>query len=357
MSALEQLYSAIEDDQALAELPGIVARLCNARSATLSRFSSAGTLVYAAMNYWKPDHWADYYTKGFITADPWAEAAAAQGARGRAIALDEALPPERFHKTTMYNEMFRLVGDDTARCAGVAAPFLGGSLIVGIHNAGAALPFNAQQIAHLDLAFAHVCRVFRARDTINQALIENRLSLDLVELTGRALLLVDVTLKILRLTEMAKLILDKKDGIGLLFGRLAIDNSRSHQELVASVRGVVNRKLATRDALLCPRRSTVSPYRVVVLPAGENAHGCALIIIDDPVMHDPDTLTRFSRAYRLTTAETILAKGLVEDKTLDEIAVERGVGKETIRSQLRSLFNKTGARRQAELIKLIIQMP
>jgi DNA-binding CsgD family transcriptional regulator len=96
----------------------------------------------------------------------------------------------------------------------------------------------------------------------------------------------------------------------------------------------------------------------VVLPAGNHAPGCALVILDDPAARlDEDRFRRLAQAYSLTPAEAALAKGLAEDRALDEIAAARGVTKETIRTQLKSLFLKTGVRRQIDLLKLIIQMP
>ncbi len=49
-------------------------------------------------------------------------------------------------------------------------------------------------------------------------------------------------------------------------------------------------------------------------------------------------------------AEVELALALLQDKTLKEHAEAKGITKNTVRVQMQSLLNKTGCRRQAELV-------
>ncbi len=59
--------------------------------------------------------------------------------------------------------------------------------------------------------------------------------------------------------------------------------------------------------------------------------------------------------FDLTPAEARLAIALMAGKDLSEIASERRLSVQTVRSQLRSLFGKTGTRRQAELVAVLIR--
>ncbi len=61
--------------------------------------------------------------------------------------------------------------------------------------------------------------------------------------------------------------------------------------------------------------------------------------------------------YHFTRSEAQLVIGLVHGLTLAEIAEERSVTLHTVRAQLKSVFSKTGAKRQAELIKQILTGP
>jgi DNA-binding NarL/FixJ family response regulator len=58
--------------------------------------------------------------------------------------------------------------------------------------------------------------------------------------------------------------------------------------------------------------------------------------------------------YGLTAAETRLASMLMEGLALEQIATRLGVSRNTLRSQLRQIFRKTGTRRQAELVSRLL---
>lgn len=57
--------------------------------------------------------------------------------------------------------------------------------------------------------------------------------------------------------------------------------------------------------------------------------------------------------FDLTPAEAKVARGLVTGDTLEEIAVAGNLSRNTIRSQLRGALEKTGSRRQADLVALL----
>jgi DNA-binding CsgD family transcriptional regulator len=63
------------------------------------------------------------------------------------------------------------------------------------------------------------------------------------------------------------------------------------------------------------------------------------------------------QAFGLTLSEAKLAQDIAVGKTLPEIATAIGVSKETLRSRLKSIFEKTSTSRQAELAMLLGQLP
>ena len=58
-------------------------------------------------------------------------------------------------------------------------------------------------------------------------------------------------------------------------------------------------------------------------------------------------------AFRLSPGEARIATALAEGLVLREIAQRHGVTYETVRTQLRRLMDKTGSRRQADLVRLV----
>ena len=78
------------------------------------------------------------------------------------------------------------------------------------------------------------------------------------------------------------------------------------------------------------------------------------ILNTEPQLPDEDLLAAL---FRLSRAEARLAIGLLKGLSAAECAVQAGVGVATIRSQLHSIFSKTGVRRQAQLVALLSRVP
>ena len=75
---------------------------------------------------------------------------------------------------------------------------------------------------------------------------------------------------------------------------------------------------------------------------------------ESPALPDEEML---SALFRLSRAEARLAIGLLKGLSATECAQQSGVGVATIRSQLHSIFSKTGVRRQAQLVALLAKVP
>jgi DNA-binding CsgD family transcriptional regulator/PAS domain-containing protein len=66
--------------------------------------------------------------------------------------------------------------------------------------------------------------------------------------------------------------------------------------------------------------------------------------------------TDLQNQWGFTAAEAQLAQSLMQGQSLAEAADQGGVTINTVRTQLRSLFDKTQTRRQAELIRLLLRL-
>lgn len=81
----------------------------------------------------------------------------------------------------------------------------------------------------------------------------------------------------------------------------------------------------------------------------------ALVLID-PERRVRPVETQLQTFFGLTSAEAKLAARLANGSTLGAAAAELGIAKETSRSQLRSVFRKTGTHRQAELVAFLMPL-
>ncbi|WP_128254947.1 helix-turn-helix transcriptional regulator [Falsirhodobacter deserti] len=84
-------------------------------------------------------------------------------------------------------------------------------------------------------------------------------------------------------------------------------------------------------------------------------NGASLIILITGITCRPPRYDRrlIAQTYGLSAAEMRAVDGLMAGKSPADIAMEAGLSRETIRVQIRSLYAKTGAHSQADLIRLV----
>jgi DNA-binding CsgD family transcriptional regulator len=78
----------------------------------------------------------------------------------------------------------------------------------------------------------------------------------------------------------------------------------------------------------------------------------AMIVIVDPERHSPSD-SELVNLFGFSPAEARLATALMTGKTLTEIAAKFGLRVPTLRTQLRSILKKVGAKRQSDLIRIV----
>jgi DNA-binding CsgD family transcriptional regulator len=104
-------------------------------------------------------------------------------------------------------------------------------------------------------------------------------------------------------------------------------------------------------------RKSGTPLQVIVEPYISGLGDVRAPIAVTVSVRDPDKVRSaparlYQALYGLTRAEARLAALIAEGRSLTEAAAMNGVTRETVRSQLKSVFQKTGANRQTELIRL-----
>jgi len=82
---------------------------------------------------------------------------------------------------------------------------------------------------------------------------------------------------------------------------------------------------------------------------------CALVRVDSPVRHPPVTI--LMKALDLSRAEARLVSELCSGGTLASAAQRIGISLNTAKTELASVFSKTGTTRRSELMVLVASLP
>jgi DNA-binding NarL/FixJ family response regulator len=87
--------------------------------------------------------------------------------------------------------------------------------------------------------------------------------------------------------------------------------------------------------------------------AGIEYSATAAVFVRNVQLDTPPLLKTVATLYRLTPRESRVLQALVEVGGVPAVADELGVSAATVRTHLKNLFEKTGMRRQADLVRLI----
>ena len=90
--------------------------------------------------------------------------------------------------------------------------------------------------------------------------------------------------------------------------------------------------------------------------ASEVNRNCALVCIVDPTREPRLLPAHLQRLYRLTTAEAAVAVRIIRGHKLQSVADELNVTLSTVRIHLQRVFEKTHTHRQAQLVRLLLEV-
>jgi len=169
-----------------------------------------------------------------------------------------------------------------------------------------------------------------------------------------AILVVDANCMVQFINRHARELLSMLPGLKVEDGRLVERAGARGPRLTGCIREVIAGPCGRRFiAFTRTRRINACVERV----EGTSSVKCAAVVlvdVDAPVCPSPEMLRDL---YRLTPAEATLANLFYLGKTAAQIAAERRVSINTIRTQLKSILSKTDMPDQLCLMRLLARLP
>ena len=210
----------------------------------------------------------------------------------------------------------------------------------------------------------HINSAFRVRARLAQLEQRNRDLYTALNHAEGAIVLINRSGRCSFVNAAARQILDQRDGLIFRDHRLSATDPAQQAEVTELIRrashrpprgehlggGTMRIHRQQRPAL----HLRIAPFTTSPEPATDVA-AIAFITSPDKGTHLPTVLLQ--TAYGLTPAEIRLAMLLADGNTLTHAAELLTLKKETVRSQLKSIFLKTNTRRQAELILFLTTLP
>lgn len=230
-------------------------------------------------------------------------------------------------------------------------------------------PRGANPFSHADKRFCrkllpHFQRAVFVQSRLSRSESERTLYATAVERLRICTFILDESGTVLDSNQAAKALLLEHDGLTLSNKKLTASNANDNQALQNLLRqsleiaGDPRPRIA--EAIGLKRPSGKSSLGVVVhhVPADETAdrkHQPSLVVyIRDPEHKAMPAQQALCQLFRLTPAEATLALQLANGSSIDEAGEIMNIRRNTVKAHLRSIFAKTGAERQSQLVSLIL---
>lgn len=304
--------------------------------------------------------WANLYRRYYGNLDVW-RPDFLKKAEGE-FAFGRELCPESQTKTTEFYNDFLVKFD--IRLFGAMATLKGPKQVEHIslyHSWNGPNPDKSASDA-MQLIFPHLqsALALRQRFTdLNNRAVSFEAAMDVM---ANGIIIFDRHRRVLYVNAAADTTLRTGDGLLLRGRNLKATSKPESIRLEALIQACAmtasGQPAGSGGSMLISRRAS-RPLSVTVMPLGSVAigSGSAAVIL---FVYDSERQTRLPinllrEGYSLTKAEARLCHMLAEGNSLPDAAAKCGVTHNTVRSQLQSIFLKTGVRHQGELIRLLLR--
>ena len=135
------------------------------------------------------------------------------------------------------------------------------------------------------------------------------------------------------------------------------------QRLIAGATAQLDQAGAARGGVMrLTRKSGKADFTAVVSALAQGsgwteAGPMAFVLITDAAANPALPVTMLRQLYNVTLAEARIAERLMTGDSPEEAAATLDIKISTVRWHLASLYRKTGTKRQAELVRLLLSLP
>jgi DNA-binding CsgD family transcriptional regulator len=300
------------------------------------------------------------YARHYAPLNPWMGRLEGQPI-GLVSLSDNTLPYADLLRTEFYNDWCR--PQDIGGGVGVFVERDGRrASAVSVLLSRSTIEQDPEVLFRLEILTPHILRVCQLQRQFAALEMRALAAEGAIDRRAQATLLLNTAGQVVYMNAQAERLVAAADGIVVRAGRLNLAVPRETEGL----RQLIGRALSGRVELGQPpggvmrvtRPSGEAAYELLVAPVPERITsigarlGFVVVFIQDPAARLTTPLAWLRSVFNLSPAEAKLMHALLDGATLGELTQQWGVGKETLRSQLRAIFAKTGTASQAELIRL-----
>ena len=274
---------------------------------------------------------------------------------GRPATDDMVMPRDRREKSAFHNEWFRPQGYSTSM-GGMILHEHGWRTVLMLPGRSA---FGRDQLRLMHMLTPHLRRAVQLNIKLAQGDLDTDVTARLLEEMQAAAFVVDADARVLFANAAADRLFQAGRGIRLVQGVLTAVRTEDADTLAAVIAGCAAGGLQGHGGVVEAPHASGTPTRLQFLPARRGTPLLAstlpaAIVFDESHRAPADPALRLRLMYGLTPAEAAFALEIVKGDGKPLAAERLGISFATARTHLSHIFAKTGVRRQAELVRLVL---
>lgn len=358
---LDALYQGVSDSGQLTLALELIQNMFGCRSAVLVMVDARDPTANFVETSGTLHQSLQLYVEKYAQIDP-APARFLALPAGQAMTTNRMFTPEERAVDPFYNEFFKPIG---------LIETLGGPLysndgnfaMIALMRGDDRSPFNEQEVAHLEQLMPHITRALQLRRTffrIDSRNVGLQATLDRLQ-AGLVLLAADG--EVLFVNAAMQALAQQNDGF--IFGRRGqplVTNTEARRRFDALL---INVGGGGSGGVVAVPRNEGRDYAVLVAPSPASSAQSdwerggprgAIVVVHDPDSGSANTSEILEQGLGLSKGAARLVAALAADHDLKTFAESEGVTIHTARFHLRSALSRTGARTQAEVVRIAVRL-
>lgn len=306
------------------------------------------------------------YTELYARSNPWLQNEDSFRTSG-VVWIGTELVPESEQASGDYNECWLAPQGLKHQLFGVLERHASEVLYVYAARSEAVEPFGPEEALLLRRLLPYLEKSLRARQMLKRSQTVRQVALGALDVMPIGVILVSLGGAVLAANKVARDIMAGRDV--LTVGRNGLEvitegrKTRFRDMLAEALKPRERNRAIRPPAFSVVRPSGLRPLLLLISPVRSPSGSAswdepaAVLFIGDPEHIGDIDETRLRQIYGLTGAEARIAALLARGYRLDEIAAMLDVAYETTRKHLKQIFGKTGTRRQADLVRMVMSGP
>ncbi len=363
---VEQIYQASLDVSLWPQTLEKVASVLQAEQGILRAINRDTLDVLQTHRYNKDPCWDEPYSQYFKNIDPWLNLFL-EASETFYTCTHHLISDKDYERTELYSD-FVTPRNMHYGIGGLIKYSPGHDAYLIFHRGRKKTGFEQDKIETIRLLGTHIQQALLVGEKTRQLDFENQLLQDVFDQISYPMLLVSPIGEILFINQQAENMIENLSHLSIRNNRLKLLNSQDNESFYklifhatdsltkqSSRQGGAMNSLYSED--LSRLFILVNPISPDLVNISSSMMNCAMVILDSDQIRNKYPCELLKGLYGLTPAEARLVECLCEGLSLEQIAEQFSLSRNTLKSQLRSCFHKIGVDRQQDIVNIVSSGP